>query len=156
MIFKSPKQLQDFDLVSFYPRPASQAPNVIAALSRKIVIFPLSQFRARAHANNQQTAAHLFPSQRAFSREEQQSSEMSTLAAKASNKATAVLVQGDTLVRPSKIPAVLRFPLVVTLSLTLSALLYSFAAEYTSGDLAGVSRSLDQWWQVSVLVAWRT
>ncbi|KAK0113190.1 hypothetical protein ONS95_014888 [Cadophora gregata] len=81
---------------------------------------------------------------------------MSTSRARASNKATAVFAQGDAVIRPSKIPAVLRFPLVNTLSLTLSALLYSFAAEYTSGDLAKVSRTLDQWWQVSVLVGWRT
>ncbi|KAG4432594.1 hypothetical protein IFR05_011919 [Cadophora sp. M221] len=81
---------------------------------------------------------------------------MSTSRAKRANKATAVLVQGDALIRPSKIPAVLRFPLVVTLSLTLSALLYSFAADYTSGDLARVSRTLDQWRQVGVLVGWRT
>ncbi|PVH86840.1 hypothetical protein DL98DRAFT_510314 [Cadophora sp. DSE1049] len=81
---------------------------------------------------------------------------MSTSRARASSKVTAVFAQGDAVIRPSKIPVILRFPLVVTLSLTLSALLYSFAAEYTSGDLAKVSRTLDQWWQVSVLVGWRT
>ncbi|PMD36510.1 hypothetical protein L207DRAFT_586215 [Hyaloscypha variabilis F] len=70
-------------------------------------------------------------------------------------KATAVVKQGDAVARPSKIPRPLRFPLVVLLSLTLSSLLYSFASSQTA-DLARVSRSLDQWWQVGALVGWRT
>ncbi|CZT02055.1 uncharacterized protein RAG0_09383 [Rhynchosporium agropyri] len=92
----------------------------------------------------------------AFAFRTTQPSGMSSPTAKAANKATAVLAQGDAVVRASTIPAVLRFPIVVTLSLTLSALLYSVAAEYTAGDLARVSRTLDQWWQVSVLIGWRT
>lgn len=56
---------------------------------------------------------------------------------------------------PSKLPALLRFPLVVLLSLTSSSLLYSFASEYTSEDLANVSRTLDKWWEVGALVGWR-
>ncbi|MCJ1255372.1 hypothetical protein MMC24_003188 [Lignoscripta atroalba] len=55
----------------------------------------------------------------------------------------------------SKLPAPLRFPLVVILSLTLSALLYSFTSEFTAGDLSSVSRSLNEWWQVSGLVGWK-
>jgi hypothetical protein len=54
----------------------------------------------------------------------------------------------------SKIPTPLRFPLLVLLSLTLSSLLYSFAAEYVATDLAGVSSALDQW-EMGGLVAWR-
>jgi hypothetical protein len=74
---------------------------------------------------------------------------------KVSEKAIAVLQQGDALVRPSKIPPLIRFPLLALLSLTLSSMLYSFTAAYTS-DLARVSRSLEEWWQVSALLAWRT
>jgi hypothetical protein len=75
---------------------------------------------------------------------------------KLSDKAVAVTQQGDALAPASKLPPLLRFPLVVLLSLTLSSLLHSIAAQYTAGDLARVSRSLDQWWEVGVLAAWRT
>ncbi|KAL2074779.1 hypothetical protein VTL71DRAFT_8558 [Oculimacula yallundae] len=81
---------------------------------------------------------------------------MSSLRAQSANKATAVLAQGDAVVRASTIPAVLRFPLVVTLSLVLSTLLYSVAAEYSSGDLARVSRTGEQEWYLIVLMGWRT
>ncbi|RDW83389.1 hypothetical protein BP5796_04880 [Coleophoma crateriformis] len=59
--------------------------------------------------------------------------------------------------RISKLPEPLRFPLLVTLSLTLSSLLYSFSAQFlnTEGDLAAVSRRLDQWWEVGALLGWR-
>jgi hypothetical protein len=62
---------------------------------------------------------------------------------------------GEALSRTSKLPAFLQFPLLVLLSLTLSSLLYSFIAEYTAGDLASVSRNLDQYWEGGVLVGWR-
>ena len=74
---------------------------------------------------------------------------------KISNRAIAVQ-RGDAPIQASKLPAFLRFPLLVLLSLTISTLLYSFVAEYTEGDLARVSRSLDQWHEVGVLVGWRT
>ncbi|KAL3423680.1 hypothetical protein PVAG01_05427 [Phlyctema vagabunda] len=59
--------------------------------------------------------------------------------------------------RASKLPSVLRFPLLVTLSLTFSSLLYSFSAQVlqTEGELAAVSRRLDQWWEVGALLGWR-
>lgn len=75
---------------------------------------------------------------------------------KISERATAIVQQGDAAVRPSKIPSLLRFPLLVVLSLTLSTMLYSFTADYTAADLARVSRSLDRWWEVGALVGWRT
>lgn len=61
-------------------------------------------------------------------------------------------------VRSSKLPRILRFPLLVTLSLTLSSLLYSFSSQLlkTEGELASVSRRLDQWWEVGALLGWRT
>jgi hypothetical protein len=72
------------------------------------------------------------------------------------NKAVAAISQGSTPLRASKLPRPLRFPLLVILSLSLSSLLYSFAAQYTAGELAAVSRSLNEWWEVGVLTAWRT
>lgn len=59
------------------------------------------------------------------------------------------------MVRPSRIPAPLRFPLVATLSLTLSVLLYSASAQYTNYELGKVSRRLDRWEEAVGLVAWR-
>jgi hypothetical protein len=71
-------------------------------------------------------------------------------------RAIAIVQKGDAVVRSSKIPRLLRFPLVALLSLTLSSLLYSVSADYTAGDLASVSRRLDQWWEVAGLVVWKT
>ena len=48
----------------------------------------------------------------------------------------------------NKIPAVLRFPLAVIMSMSLSALLYSLTADLRADDLAIVSRRLVEWWQV--------
>ena len=56
----------------------------------------------------------------------------------------------------SKIPSQLRFPLVVITNLALSALLYSFISEFAAGDLSSVSRSVNQWWEVSGLLLAKT
>lgn len=56
----------------------------------------------------------------------------------------------------SKLPAAMRFPLLVMLSLSLSSLLYSFSSDYMAGDLATVSRSLNKWSEVAELIGWRT
>ncbi|EKD13080.1 uncharacterized protein L3040_007163 [Drepanopeziza brunnea f. sp. 'multigermtubi'] len=72
------------------------------------------------------------------------------------DKAISVVVQGDAYIRSSKIPAVLRFPLVVVLSLMLSSLLYSFTPDYMKADLGRVSRSRQEWWEVWALVLFRT
>lgn len=58
--------------------------------------------------------------------------------------------------KESKLPRVVRFPLVVLLSLTLSSMLYSFTSSLTAVDLAKVSRSLDRWWEVGALLGWKT
>ncbi|KAI9833046.1 MAG: hypothetical protein M1819_003879 [Sarea resinae] len=55
----------------------------------------------------------------------------------------------------SKLPAPLRFPLLVVFSLTLSSLLYTFAADFTAGELASVSRKLDGWGEIFGLIGWR-
>ena len=75
---------------------------------------------------------------------------------KLANKALAVVHQGDAPLHASKLPRPIQFPLVVILSLSSSALLYSFAADFTAGELAAVSRSLNEWWEVGALVSWRT
>jgi hypothetical protein len=71
------------------------------------------------------------------------------------DKAVAVVEQGDAPIPSSKIPPALRFPLVTLLSLVISSLLYSFTASFVANDLASVSRSLDQWWEVGALVGFR-
>ena len=53
----------------------------------------------------------------------------------------------------SKIPSPLRFPLAIILNMSLSSLLYTIAAEFTAGDLASVSRSVNDWPQIFGLVA---
>lgn len=77
---------------------------------------------------------------------------------KRGTKAVAVAQKTDavSITPPSSLPPALRFPLLVLTSLALSSLLYSLVAEYTAGDLARVSRSLERWWEVGALVAWRT
>jgi len=72
------------------------------------------------------------------------------------NGATSVPVATSEPILPtSKLPAELRFPLVLALNLSLSALLYSFASEFTAGDLSSVSRSINTWWEIGTLVAFR-
>lgn len=75
---------------------------------------------------------------------------------KISDKAIAVVHQGDAPLRASKLPRPVQFPLVVILSLVSSALLYSFAAEYIAGELATVSRTVTEWWEVGMLLGWKT
>ncbi|KAA6407937.1 MAG: hypothetical protein FRX48_08288 [Lasallia pustulata] len=54
------------------------------------------------------------------------------------------------------LPAALRFPLLVLFSLTLSSIFYTLSSAFTAGDLSSVSRSLNEWWEVAGLVAWKT
>lgn len=72
------------------------------------------------------------------------------------DKIIAVAEQGGTVMPVSKIPPLLRFPLIVILSLAFSSLSYSLISEYTAGELARVSTSLDQWWEVSGLIIFKT
>lgn len=57
--------------------------------------------------------------------------------------------------RSTALPAALRFPSLVLLSLMLSSALYSIASQYIAGDLGSVSRRLSNWWEVFGLIAWR-
>jgi hypothetical protein len=74
---------------------------------------------------------------------------------KMAKKFTEVSPNVDVSSGASKLPAPLRFPLLVVLSLSLSSLLYSFSATYTIGELASVSRSLNEWWEIGLLVGWK-
>lgn len=55
----------------------------------------------------------------------------------------------------SRIPAILRFPLIVLLSLTISSALHSGVKEITAGDLASVSKRVETWPEISALIGWR-
>lgn len=81
---------------------------------------------------------------------------MSSVIHAISDKTTGVVVRGDAPLRASKLPAPLRFPLVVLLSLITSSLLHNVVADYTKGELASVSRSLNEWWEVATLLGMKT
>ena len=66
-----------------------------------------------------------------------------------------VVIEGAAPLRSSKLPMLIRFPLLVLLSASLSALMYAQAAQYVDPNLALVSRNLGEWWEVGALVAWR-
>ena len=55
----------------------------------------------------------------------------------------------------SFLPPRLRFPLLVLSSLTLSSLLYSLVSPFTAGDLATVSKSRDNWWEIAGFLGWK-
>ena len=75
---------------------------------------------------------------------------------KTSDKAPTIVFPSNAPLRVSRLPRSVQFPLVVILSLVSSALLYSFVAEYTAGELAAVSRNLEEWWEIGALLGWRT
>lgn len=57
--------------------------------------------------------------------------------------------------QPSKVPNVLRFPLLVVVSMFLSSALYSGASQFGTGDLATVMKRRDEWWEITGLLAWK-
>lgn len=54
----------------------------------------------------------------------------------------------------ARIPAPVRFVLVILSSLMLSSALLTATAGYTYGDLGAVSKPLEEWWEVGGLIAW--
>jgi hypothetical protein len=67
------------------------------------------------------------------------------MARTATEKTLAIVRDGEAPVRTSKLPPLIRFPLLLLLNLTLSALLYSFVAPFIGGELASVSPSGYSW-----------
>ncbi|KAK5136409.1 hypothetical protein LTR08_003535 [Meristemomyces frigidus] len=55
----------------------------------------------------------------------------------------------------TRLPAAVRFPLVVLLSLSLSTLFYSLTADWIGVELAAISRTVEDEWQVGTVVAWK-
>ena len=55
----------------------------------------------------------------------------------------------------TKLPAQLRFPLLVLMTWTLFGTLWSTISPFTAGDLATVSRSRDDWWNIVGLMVWK-
>ena len=55
----------------------------------------------------------------------------------------------------SKLPAQLRFPLLVLMTWILFGTLWSTISPFTAGDLATVSRSRDDWGNIVGLMVWK-
>ncbi|KAJ5132491.1 hypothetical protein N7448_006649 [Penicillium atrosanguineum] len=55
----------------------------------------------------------------------------------------------------ARIPSPARFFLVVLSSLLVSSVLHSLTSDLTLNDLGLVSKHLEEWWEVGVLVGWR-
>ena len=55
----------------------------------------------------------------------------------------------------SRLPPGVQFPLVVVLSLSMASLGYSLLSDRTDGELASVSRSLDDWAELATVAGWR-
>ena len=69
--------------------------------------------------------------------------------------AAAPAVPVPPLKQPSRIPNILRFPVLVVMSMTVSSALYSIASQFGTGDLATVMRRRDEWWEIAGLLAWK-
>lgn len=57
--------------------------------------------------------------------------------------------------RIARIPRSARYVLVVASSLFLSSSLLTVFSLQTAGHLAGVSRHLEEWWEIGGLILWR-
>ncbi|KXT09441.1 hypothetical protein AC579_5984 [Pseudocercospora musae] len=55
----------------------------------------------------------------------------------------------------SHVPTLIKFPLLVLLTFSLSSLLYSLVADFTGPELASVSRDLSAGWHIAVMVGWK-
>ena len=55
----------------------------------------------------------------------------------------------------SELPTFLQFPLLLILNWSLSALLYTVVSEFSAGDLAVVSRSINEWWEILSLASFK-
>jgi hypothetical protein len=57
--------------------------------------------------------------------------------------------------RISKLPRTFRFSLVILSSLVLSSGLLTVFSLQTAGHLAGISKHLEEWWEIVGLILWR-
>ncbi|KAL8946203.1 MAG: hypothetical protein Q9222_007373 [Ikaeria aurantiellina] len=57
--------------------------------------------------------------------------------------------------QPSSIPNSLRFPILVFTSMFISSAMYSFVSTFGTGDLAGVMKRRDEWWEIAGLLGWK-
>ncbi|KAL8646891.1 MAG: hypothetical protein Q9226_006666 [Calogaya cf. arnoldii] len=57
--------------------------------------------------------------------------------------------------QPSKIPSLLRFPVLVITSMITSAAMYSLVSQLGTGDLAGVNKRRDEWWEIAAVLVWK-
>jgi hypothetical protein len=57
--------------------------------------------------------------------------------------------------RIQNLPRPARYLLLVTSSLFLSSSLLTLISPQNAGNLAGVSKHLEEWWEASGLIAWR-
>ncbi|KAL8773050.1 MAG: hypothetical protein Q9209_002070 [Squamulea sp. 1 TL-2023] len=57
--------------------------------------------------------------------------------------------------QPSNIPSILRFPILVITSMIASSAMYSLTSQVGTGDLAGVNKRRDQWWEIAAVLAWK-
>lgn len=55
----------------------------------------------------------------------------------------------------SKLPRAVRFALVISSSLVLSSVLLTVFSLQTAGHLAGISKHLEEWWEIAGLILWR-
>lgn len=54
-----------------------------------------------------------------------------------------------------KIPRTVRFSLVILSSLVLSSVFLTVFSLQTAGHLAGISKHLEEWWEIAGLILWR-
>jgi hypothetical protein len=74
-----------------------------------------------------------------------------------SNDVEVVKIEGPSYFtsRVSKIPRTIRFSLVILSSLVLSSVLLTVFSLQTAGHLAGISKHLEEWWEITGLILWR-
>ena len=123
-------------------------------MKRQLVFrFPPISSRSRHSKNNRTTRSSAtfstkFPFDKGFSLYLNYSFPDMVSRKKMANGGAVAVASSPPILLTNRIPSVLRFPLAVIMSMSLSALLYSLTADLRADDLALVSRRLVEWWQV--------
>ena len=55
----------------------------------------------------------------------------------------------------SKLPGLLRFLILVLSSMIASSAMYSLVSQLGTGDLAGVNKRRDEWWEIAAVLGWK-